>query len=39
MGSSLGRFLQGIEGTGADVAIDDAKGSQRGREWKRVGAD
>jgi hypothetical protein len=33
----LRRFLQRIEGTGADVAIDDAERSERGRQRKRVG--
>ena len=30
MGGGLGRFLQGVEGTGADVAVDDTKGAERG---------
>jgi len=37
MGGGLGRFLQRVERTGADVAIDDAKGSDRCRPWKGVG--
>jgi hypothetical protein len=30
MGGGLGRFPQGVEGTGADVAVDDTKGAERG---------
>ena len=30
MGGGLGRFLQGVEGAGADVAVDDTKGAERG---------
>src|SRR6476646_8886825 len=39
MGGRLGRFLQGIKRTGADVAIDDAERSQRRRQWQRVVMD
>ena len=35
MGGSLGRFLQRVEGTGADIAIDDAKGADGRGHWKR----
>ena len=30
MGGGLGRFLQGVEGTGADVAVDDTEGAECG---------
>ena len=30
MGGGLGGFLQRVEGTGADIAIDDAEGADRG---------
>ena len=30
MGGGLGGFLQGVEGAGADVAVDDTKGAERG---------
>ena len=30
MGGGLGRFLQGVEGAGADVAVDDTKGAEGG---------
>ncbi len=30
MGGGLGRFLQGVEGAGADVAVDDTKRAERG---------
>ncbi len=39
MGGRLGRFLQRIQRAGADVAIDDAKGSERCRQWERAGID
>jgi len=37
MSGRLGGFLQRIERTGADVAIDDAKRADRGREGKGRG--
>ena len=33
-----GRFLQRVEGTGTDVAVDDAKRADRRRQWERAGA-
>ena len=33
----LGGFLQGIEGTGADVAVDDAERADRGSDRDRAG--
>ena len=37
MGGRLGRFLQGIKRTGADVAIDDAERAQCGDNRKTFG--
>ena len=39
MGGRLGRFLQGVKRTGADVTIDDAERSERCRQWQCVGPD
>jgi hypothetical protein len=38
MGGGPGGFLQRVKGAGADVAIDDPEGPERGCEWKRVGS-
>src|SRR6195952_2217787 len=37
MAGGLGGFLQGIKGAGADVAVDDAEGADRGCRGKRTG--
>src|SRR5437867_3918419 len=38
MSRRLGGFLQGVEGAGTDIAIDDTKGTDRGccREWTEM---
>src|SRR5450631_4088609 len=37
MGGGIGGFLEGVQGAGADVAVDDAKGSEGSCQWKWAG--